>query len=194
MNSTTPAAPSGSTQPAIRRRIVIKRKVVAAAADDIVAAPEVEIDAASTETNEEEAAGSNWRQDGSYVVGKGKTPVHTRWQKGQSGNPRGKKKGTPNTDTIIIDLMETPITVKTANGERKMSRKAAFFQRMWELAAKGDLKAAKFLFDRYGEAQGRRADKDVEQEALSDAEMGELASFMTSLRFGESENGSETLS
>lgn len=192
MNSTTPADPSGPAQPIVRRRIVAKRKVTASA-DIIAEPPEPPADAAAADADET-APPSNRLEDGSYIVGKGKTPVHTRWKKGQSGNPRGKKKGTPNSDTIIIDLMETPITVKTANGERKMSRNAALFQRMWELAAKGDIRAAKFLFDRYGEAQGRRADKDVEQEALSDTEMSELDSFMTAMRFGASENGSEALS
>ena len=29
----------------------------------------------------------------SYTVGYGKPPIHTRFSKGESGNPKGKKKG-----------------------------------------------------------------------------------------------------
>jgi hypothetical protein len=31
-------------------------------------------------------------QSSDYEVGKGKTPKHTRWKPGQSGNPSGKAK------------------------------------------------------------------------------------------------------
>ncbi|WP_165354860.1 DUF5681 domain-containing protein [Tropicimonas sp. IMCC6043] len=34
-----------------------------------------------------------YEKKGDYDVGYGKTPKHTQWQKGQSGNPSGKKKG-----------------------------------------------------------------------------------------------------
>jgi hypothetical protein len=193
MNSSTPVSPAGSASLPARRRIIVKRRILPIPPHATAAAPEPQIDAAAARS-EEQQTGSNWRDDGSYVVGKGKTPVHTRWQKGQSGNPRGKKKGTPNTDTIIIDLMETPITVKTASGERKMSRKAALFQRMWEMAAKGDLKAAKFLFDRYSEAQGRRPETEVEDEGLSETDRSQLDSFMAALRLGTEDAGSGALS
>ncbi|MGJ3627161.1 DUF5681 domain-containing protein [Sphingomonas sp. MMS24-JH45] len=31
-----------------------------------------------------------------YEVGYGKPPIHARFQKGQSGNPKGRKKGSKN--------------------------------------------------------------------------------------------------
>ena len=36
-----------------------------------------------------------------YAVGYGKPPVHTRFQKGESGNPRGKKKGEKGLKAVV---------------------------------------------------------------------------------------------
>lgn len=36
--------------------------------------------------------GANWDENGDYIVGKNRPPIATRWQKDQSGNPRGPAK------------------------------------------------------------------------------------------------------
>ena len=36
-----------------------------------------------------------------YTVGKGKPPQHTRFQKGQSGNPKGHRQGSRNVATLL---------------------------------------------------------------------------------------------
>ena len=36
-------------------------------------------------------AGPNWDENGDFLVGRGRPPRETQWQKGQSGNPRGPK-------------------------------------------------------------------------------------------------------
>lgn len=44
--------------------------------------------------------------DKSYEVGYGKPPVNGRWKKGQSGNSKGRKKGSKNEKNVLRDLME----------------------------------------------------------------------------------------
>ena len=36
-----------------------------------------------------------------YVVGYGKPPLHTRFQKGRSGNPNGRPRGKKNMSTLL---------------------------------------------------------------------------------------------
>ena len=48
---------------------------------------------------------------GDYAVGKGRTPVHTRFAKGQSGNPGGKKRGPHGLREILKAIAESEIVI-----------------------------------------------------------------------------------
>ncbi len=48
----------------------------------------------------------------SYDVGHGRPPKHTRFRKGQSGNPKGRPKGTRNRKSIVREIMERRVTVR----------------------------------------------------------------------------------
>src|SRR6266446_3029950 len=53
-----------------------------------------------------------------YEVGYGKPPLHTRFQKGQSGNPRGRPRGSKNLTTLLIQALDQLVVV-TENGKRR---------------------------------------------------------------------------
>ena len=53
-----------------------------------------------------------------YKVGYGKTPEHTRFKTGQSGNPKGKPRGAKNLSTIVGNAIKEKVMV-TENGKRK---------------------------------------------------------------------------
>ena len=53
-----------------------------------------------------------------YLVGFGKPPEHSRYRKGQSGNPKGRPKGKKNRHTIIDDVLFEPIRIQQ-NGKAK---------------------------------------------------------------------------
>jgi S-adenosylmethionine/arginine decarboxylase-like enzyme len=44
-------------------------------------------------------------------VGYGKPPLHTRFKKGQSGNPRGRPRGAKNLSTLVSDALDQTVVV-----------------------------------------------------------------------------------
>lgn len=57
---------------------------------------------------------------GDYAVGRGRTPVETRYKPGQSGNPKGRPKGRKNLKSIVEQTLLQPVTFRDRNGKPKM--------------------------------------------------------------------------
>lgn len=87
-----------------------------------------------------------------YEVGYGKPPKHSRFRKGQSGNPNGRPKWAKGLNTIIREEMLARIPVRTRTGERLIPRAQAMVLKLLELAGKGDMRALRLLLDLYGSA------------------------------------------
>jgi hypothetical protein len=81
-----------------------------------------------------------------YTVGFKRPPKHTRFAKGQSGNARGRPKGSQNLATILEKACRERIRV-TINGKtRSLSKFEAAMLQLANKAAAGDLKATSALF------------------------------------------------
>ncbi len=82
-----------------------------------------------------------------YEVGYGKPPRHTRFTKGQSGNPRGRPPGAKNLKTLLSEALNEPVIV-TENGEhRKITKREAIITQLVNRSATADLRAIKILLD-----------------------------------------------
>lgn len=80
-----------------------------------------------------------------YPVGKGKPPEHTRFHKGQSGNPKGRRKGSKNVATLVEEALTERVVI-TENGTRKTITKfEAMLKQLANKAASGDHRAIKLL-------------------------------------------------
>src|SRR5215471_1079459 len=55
-----------------------------------------------------------------YRVGRGKPPLHTRFKKGQSGNPRGPR--AKNLPALLVEALGEPV-ILTTNGRRRQITK-----------------------------------------------------------------------
>lgn len=85
--------------------------------------------------------------DGEYQVGYGRPPQHTRFQKGRSGNPKGRPSGSKNTSTLLQQELNHTVLV-TENGKRKKITKRQAIVKQWvHKAASGDPRALKLLLD-----------------------------------------------
>ena len=80
-----------------------------------------------------------------YEVGKGKPPKHTRFQKGQSGNPFGRPRGSHNVLTDMRDELSGHITTQDGT---KISKSRALVKALYAQALKGNVRAATLLLDK----------------------------------------------
>jgi hypothetical protein len=84
---------------------------------------------------------SDDRGAGDYDVGYGKPPKHTRFRKGQSGNPRGRAKNTRNLKTELRSVLDETLSLSMAGREVKLSARKAMLLALRNKALKGDTRA-----------------------------------------------------
>ena len=86
-------------------------------------------------------------QKGDYEVGYRKPPRHTRFNKGQSGNPKGRPGGAKNLSTLLSEALNEPVIVAENGGRRTISKRQAIIKQLVNQSAKGDWRATKLLLD-----------------------------------------------
>ena len=97
-------------------------------------------------------------------VGFGKPPRRSRFKAGQSGNPKGRPKGTRNLATQVRAVLGRRIPVLEQGQRRFVSATEALLHRYLALALKGDVKAGAFLLgllERLQPAETEEASADV---------------------------------
>ena len=102
-------------------------------------------------------------------VGYSKPPRHSRFVKGQSGNPRGRPHGAKNLKTLLNKALSELVIVTENGGHRKISKREAIITQLVNRSAKADLKAIQILLamlrDIEGHAEAGAADPDKFTEA-----------------------------
>ena len=110
-------------------------------------------------------------QKGDYEVGYGEPPPrHTRFPKGQSGNPRGRPTGAKNLKTLLSEALNEPVIVTENGGHRKITKRQAIITQLVNRSATADLRAIKILLDILREIEGQTEPASPETSAFSEAD------------------------
>jgi hypothetical protein len=105
-----------------------------------------------------------------YEVGYGKPPLHTRFKKGQSGNPRGRPKGSKNLPTLLSEALNEPVVVAENGRRRKITMRQAIIKQLVKRSASADLRAMKILLDMVRDLEGQTEPASLETAEFSEAD------------------------
>ena len=83
--------------------------------------------------------------EGDHPVGYAKPPRHSRFVKGQSGNPRGRPPGAKNLKTLLNKALNERVTVTEHGGRRKITKREAIVTQLVNKSASADLKATQIV-------------------------------------------------
>ena len=75
-------------------------------------------------------------------MGYKRPPKAYQFEPGQSGNPRGRPKGTRNLSTDLAEISSRRISIRENGKERRISRQEAMLLSLYAKALHGDVKAA----------------------------------------------------
>ena len=120
-----------------------------------------------------------------YVVGYGKPPLHTRFQKGRSGNPKGRPRGKKNMSTLLSAALDAAIIIVENGRRKKISKREAIITQLVNKSASADLKATQIVLAMLQDVEAR-ADDSSDSAAFTEADQGIIQRIQARMR---NENG-----
>lgn len=82
-----------------------------------------------------------------YEVGYGRPPRETRFRKGQSGNPKGRRQGSRGLRTDLHEELNTKLTLSIAGKQVKETTQRLMLRTLATRAASGNVQATRLLVD-----------------------------------------------
>jgi Family of unknown function (DUF5681) len=120
-----------------------------------------------------------------YAVGYGKPPLHTRFQKGRSGNPKGRPRGRKNMSTLLSDALNGSVIVVENGRRKKITKREAIVTQLVNKSASADLKATQIVLAMLRDVESQ-ADGSADPAAFTEADQQIIRRIQARLR---SENG-----
>jgi Family of unknown function (DUF5681) len=87
------------------------------------------------------------RKSGDYEVGYARPPIQTRFKEGQSGNVRGRPRGSKNLATVMMKALSERVTISEQGRRRKITMREAITKQALNKAAAGDFRLIQMLFN-----------------------------------------------
>ena len=115
-------------------------------------------------------------------VGYGRPPGRSRFKKGQSGNPKGRSKGTKNLKTDLNEELQETILVREGTRTIKISKQRAILKTLIAKTLKGDARAATTLTNMMFRVLDLASQTAASEEPLDSDERELLAALEEDLR------------
>ena len=116
-----------------------------------------------------------------YEVGRGKPPVHTRFKKGQSGNPRGPRP--KNLPALLVEALNEKVVVTIDGERREITKREAVATQLVNKSTGADLRATKMLIDTLKDAEKKAGVAPRSEPApFTAADEEVMATFIARLR------------
>lgn len=80
-----------------------------------------------------------------YEIGYGHPPKSTRFKPGQSGNTKGRPKGSTNIENLLNKALDAKVTIETPNGTKRITKREAIMLKWVNQALSGDPKSIQAL-------------------------------------------------
>jgi Family of unknown function (DUF5681) len=99
------------------------------------------------------------KRNSDFSVGYGKPPVHSRFPKGKSGNPKGRPWAYKNMSALLNEVLSQCITVSEGGKRKRMPKRKAMLTQLVNKALSGEVRSIQLVTE-----QLRHAETHAQQE------------------------------
>jgi Family of unknown function (DUF5681) len=117
-----------------------------------------------------------------YAVGYGKPPVHTRFKKGQSGNPRGGSRRVRNIAALVIEALDERVAVTERGRRRRIAKRDLGLAQLADRFAQGDPNILKLIIGLFLETERRPAAEPADRPVRDAADKLVIENLLARLR------------
>ncbi len=88
-------------------------------------------------------------RDKDYQVGFGRPPRDTQFQKGQSGNPKGRPRKKGSIELDLDQVLDQQVRVRLPGGSKNMDAREATLRVQVDKALKGNIQSARYVLKQF---------------------------------------------
>lgn len=121
-------------------------------------------------------------------VGFGKPPETTRFQKGVSGNPKGRPKGSLNVATAFTKALHEKVVINENGQRRVVTKLEAALKQLVNKAASGELRALRQLVELARDAEAKQNAPGTQDKVLNDLDQEVMQGLMKRFQLEEEKN------
>ncbi|WP_188967477.1 DUF5681 domain-containing protein [Neoroseomonas lacus] len=124
-----------------------------------------------------------------YAVGYGKPPAHSRFRKGQSGNPAGRRRGSRNLMVLLKEELDKSVAVREGGKVRRVRKRDALIASMVNKALQGEPRTTNLLMTFMQRAEPTAAQASAGEQSVEADDQKIIAAFLATQREDDAQEG-----